>query len=184
MEKIVKSTQSTKKIKVSTKDLVLTGLLTAMVFSATMFINIRLPISVNGGLIHMGNIVLFLTAFLFGKKKGAIAGAFGMGLFDILSGWTAWAPFTFVIRGVMGYLIGAISHSNHKEGVHVPTNVLAIFVGGLWMMAGYYLTEVILYGNWISPSTSIPGNIVQIVFGCMSVLMAPLLKKALKRSQL
>ena len=76
--------QTTQKTKIATKDIVLTGLLTAIVFSATMFINIRLPISINGGLIHMGNIALFLTAFLFGKKKGAIAGAFGMGLFDIL----------------------------------------------------------------------------------------------------
>ena len=128
----------------------------------------------------MGNIALFLTAFLFGKKKGAIAGAFGMGLFDILSGWTAWAPFTFVIRGVMGYVIGSISHANNKEGVNALYNIIAIILGGIWMIAGYYMTEVILYGNWMTPATSIPGNIVQIVFGCLSVLIAPMLKKAIK----
>lgn len=172
--------QTTQQTKISTKDLVLTGLLTAIVFSATMFINIRLPISINGGLIHMGNIALFLTAFLFGKKKGAIAGAFGMGLFDILSGWTAWAPFTFVIRGVMGYIIGSISHTNNKEGVNALYNIIAIILGGIWMIGGYYMTEVILYGNWMTPVTSIPGNIVQIVFGCLSVLLAPMLKKAIK----
>ncbi len=172
--------QTTQQTKITTKDLVLTGLLTAIVFSATMFINIRLPISINGGLIHMGNIALFLTAFLFGKKKGAIAGAFGMGLFDILSGWTAWAPFTFVIRGVMGYVIGSISHANNKEGVNVLYNIIAIVLGGIWMIGGYYMTEVILYGNWMTPVTSIPGNIVQIVFGCLSVILAPMLKKAIK----
>lgn len=172
--------QMTQQTKLTTKDLVLTGLLTAIVFSATMFINIRLPISINGGLIHMGNIALFLTAFLFGKKKGAIAGAFGMGLFDILSGWTAWAPFTFVIRGVMGYVIGSISHANNKEGVNAIYNIIAIILGGIWMIGGYYMTEVILYGNWMTPATSIPGNIVQIVFGCLSVLLAPMLKKAIK----
>lgn len=172
--------QTTQQTKISTKDLVLTGLLTAIVFSATMFINIRLPISINGGLIHMGNIALFLTAFLFGKKKGAIAGAFGMGLFDILSGWTAWAPFTFVIRGVMGYVIGSISHVNNKEGVNALYNIIAIILGGIWMIGGYYMTEVILYGNWMTPVTSIPGNIVQIVFGCLSVILAPMLKKAIK----
>ena len=37
-----------------------------------------------------------------------LAGAFGMGLFDLLSGWTAWAPFTFIIVGAMGYVVGAI----------------------------------------------------------------------------
>ena len=30
-----------------------------------------------------------------------------MGLFDLLSGWTAWAPFTFIIVGIMGYVVGA-----------------------------------------------------------------------------
>ncbi len=172
--------QMTQQTKLTTKDLVLTGLLTAIVFSATMFVNIRLPISINGGLIHMGNIALFLTAFLFGKKKGAIAGAFGMGLFDILSGWTAWAPFTFVIRGVMGYVIGSISHANNKEGVNAIYNIVAIILGGIWMIGGYYMTEVILYGNWMTPATSIPGNIVQIVFGCLSVILAPMLKNAIK----
>ena len=34
--------QMTQQTKITTKDLVLTGLLTAIVFSATMFINIRL----------------------------------------------------------------------------------------------------------------------------------------------
>lgn len=55
---------------------------------ATCFINIRLPIG-QGGLIHLGNVPLFLIAILFGKKIGALAGAFGMGLFDLMGGWTA-----------------------------------------------------------------------------------------------
>lgn len=90
-----------------TREIVLCGLLTGMVFVATRFINIRLPLSINGGLIHMGNTMLFMIALVFGKKRGAIAGAFGMGLFDVLSGWFLWAPFTFVIRGAMGYIVGA-----------------------------------------------------------------------------
>ncbi|ATF16512.1 hypothetical protein A616_08140 [Brevibacillus brevis X23] len=28
---------------------------------------------------------------VYGRKTGAIAGALGMGLFDLISGWTAWA---------------------------------------------------------------------------------------------
>lgn len=41
----------------------------------------------SGGLIHLGNVPLFVAAMLFGRKTGAIAGAFGMGLFDLMSGW-------------------------------------------------------------------------------------------------
>lgn len=73
----------------TTKELVITGLSIALVFVATCFINLRLPIG-QGGLIHLGNVPLFLIAILFGKKIGALAGAFGMGLFDLMGGWTPW----------------------------------------------------------------------------------------------
>ena len=76
----------------TTKTLVINGLFIALTLVATAFINIRLPLIGNGGLIHLGNVPLFLAAFLFGRKTGAIAGAFGMGLFDLISGWTAWGP--------------------------------------------------------------------------------------------
>ena len=88
------------------KNICYNGVLIALVLLATMFINIRLPISINGGLVHFGNVPLVVAAISFGKKKGAVAGAFGMGLFDVLCGWILWAPFTFIIRGIMGYVIG------------------------------------------------------------------------------
>jgi uncharacterized membrane protein len=155
------------------KDITISGLLIAMVFVSTMFINLRLPVSINGGLVHCGNIALFTSAFLFGKKKGALAGAFGMGLFDIMSGWVIWAPFTFIVRGVMGYIIGSISHSKGYKGNNLFLNSLAILAGSIWMIVGYYFTEVILYGNWIAPFTSIPGNITQITIGLVSLVLSP-----------
>jgi uncharacterized membrane protein len=142
-------------------DLTLNGLLIALVFVFTMFIQIRLPISVNGGLIHLGNIPLVVAAIVFGRKKGAAAGAFGMALFDLLSGWALWAPFTFVVRGLMGYIIGGIS--GIKKGQSWLLNLLAILAGGAVMIIGYYFTEVIIYHNWITPLSSIPGNAVQVV---------------------
>lgn len=90
---ITKSTKSYTTTRVS--DLIQTAMLIALVFVATLFINIKLPITANGGLVHLGTAMLFITSILFGPKKGAMAGAFGMGLFDLISGWTLWAPFTF-----------------------------------------------------------------------------------------
>lgn len=159
------------------KDMVITSLLIGLVFIFTRFINIRLPISINGGLIHLGNVMLFVSAIVFGKKKGAMAGAFGMALFDIMSGWMAWAPFTFVIRGAMGYIIGSIAEK--REGKNIIYNIFGIILGGIIMIAGYYITEGILYGNWISPMTSIPGNITQILVGALLGLPTVIaLKKA------
>jgi uncharacterized membrane protein len=163
------------------KDMVITSLLVALVFAATSFIKIRLPISLNGGLIHMGNTMLFTASIVFGARKGAAAGAFGMGLFDLLSEWAAWTPFTFVVRGVMGYIIGKVAYSNNKMGQNWAYNLLGISIGAVWMLVGYYFTEVVLYGSWIQPMTSIPGNITQIVIGAVVALP---LSAALKRAKL
>ncbi len=154
------------------RELTLMGLLVAVVFVMTYYIQIKLPIAVNGGLIHLGNVALFTVALVLGKKRGAVAGAFGMGLFDLLSGWVAWAPYTFVIRGIMGFLIGGISGLGEKNGRNMALNLGAILVGSLWMVAGYYAAEGIMFGNWTAPMTSVPGNLIQLGIG--TVVAVPL----------
>lgn len=174
----MQSVTTKNKQKFTTKDIVETSLLIALVFIATRFINIRLPIASNGGLVHLGNAMLFISAIVFGNKKGACSGAFGMALFDLLSEWAIWAPFTFIIRGVMGYIIGSIAWSKNKQGNSVITNIIAISISGVWMVIGYYITECILYGNYIQPIGSIPGNITQIVVG---IIIGIPISKVLKR---
>ena len=73
-----------------TYELVICAIFIALTYVATWLINIRLPFMGSGGLIHLGNVPLFVAAMLYGRKTGAVAGAFGMGLFDLFSGWTSW----------------------------------------------------------------------------------------------
>jgi uncharacterized membrane protein len=161
-----------------TKVLVINALFIALTVVATMFINIRLPIMGNGGLIHMGNIPLFIAAFVYGRKTGAIAGAFGMGLFDIISGWALWAPFTFVIVGAMGYVAGLMAEK--MPGKKVLVYSLAVVAALVIKIVGYYFTEVVLYGNWIQPFGSIPGNVMQVVIaGLIVIPLAGRMKKLL-----
>ena len=152
------------------------ALLIACTLLATAFINIRLPIGGNGGLIHLGNVPLFVAAVIFGKRSGAIAGAVGMGLFDVLSGWTLWAPFTFVIVGTIGFTVGLIFEKAKKH--FTLLYIIAIFSALAIKIIGYYIAEAILYGNLLIPIASIPGNILQIVFG--GIIAAPIIA-ALKR---
>ncbi len=166
----------------SIRAIVTDGLFIAFVLVATMFINLRLPIAANGGLIHLGNVPLIFASVIFGKKTGAIAGAFGMGLFALLSGWTLWAPFTFVIVGIMGYVMGCIAE--RREGNSFLFNTLAVLAATAIKVVGYYIAEIILYGNWASPLLSVPGNLVQM--GLAAVIALPLisgLKQITKRRQ-
>ena len=113
----------------------ITALFIALTYVFTAFINIRLPITANGGLIHLGNVPLFICAFIF--------------------------------VGLMGYAVGAITEKHHGFG----WNTLAIAVACVIKVAGYYIAEGIIYGNWIAPVTSIPGNLVQIGVAAVIVLL-------------
>lgn len=161
-----------------TFDMIQTALCIALVFVATLFLNIKLPIAANGGLVHLGTAMLFITSILFGPKKGAITGAVGMALFDVISGWTLWAPFTFLTRGLQGYLVGKIAWSGNRRGKSLLFNILAVILSVPFMLAGYYLCERVLYGSWILPAASIPGNLVQNVIGIIvAIPVCAMLKK-------
>ncbi len=160
------------------KFLAITGVFTALVYVFTAFVNIRLPLMANGGLIHLGNIPLFICAIVFGKKSAAIAGGIGMALFDILSAWTIWAPFTFVIVGTMGFVMGLIIEKlpNYKG------YVLGMIAAMVIKIAGYYIAEIIIYQNAIVPLSSVPGNFLQMMTAIIIVLpLAGQLAKLSKR---
>ncbi|MGN0733977.1 MAG: ECF transporter S component [Emergencia sp.] len=160
-----------------TYTLVITALFIALTYVATWLINIRLPLVGSGGLIHLGNVPLFIGAMLYGRKTGALAGAFGMGLFDLFSGWTAWAPFTFVIVGAMGYVVGLMAEKRPFKNANV-NNIVSIILALIIKIVGYYFAEVILYGNWVAPLGSIPGNILQVgVAGVIVLVIIPQFRK-------
>ncbi|KKE77969.1 ECF transporter S component [Bacilli bacterium] len=161
----MQTTQSTLKSRQKTLDLIITSMLIALVFVSTVFLNIRLPIAANGGLVHLGTAMLFISSILFGPKKGALAGAIGMGLFDIIGGWVIWAPITIVSRGLQGYIVGKISWLNGQKGNSLALNLTATIISIPFMVAVYYIGESFLYGNWIAPLASIPGDLVQNVLG-------------------
>ncbi|HIW22130.1 MAG TPA: ECF transporter S component [Candidatus Dorea intestinavium] len=143
----------------------------ALVFICTAFINIRLPLAANGGLIHLGNVPLFIFALHYGRWNGALVGAVGMSLFDVVGGWFLWAPFTFVIVGLIGYAVGFIC----EKGLTITNYCVAMVVAVLIKTVGYYGAEGLIYSNWLLPLGSIPGNIIQILIAAL--IAFPLAKK-------
>lgn len=142
----------------SVKELAITAICIVLVYVFTAVVNVKLPIAAAGGLIHLGNVPLFVAAILFGKRTGMIAGGIGMGLFDLLSGWTLWAPFTLVTVGIMGLVVGMVTEKKKS----FPRYILAMVLACIIKIVGYYIAEGIIYGNWVAPAASIPGNLVQI----------------------
>lgn len=161
-------------------NMVIAAMFIALTFVVTGYVNIRIPfLAANGGLIHLGNIPLFIAAAIYGRKTGAVAGAFGMALFDITSGWATWAPFTFIVCGLIGYVFGLITEKHKSKGYLVA----AVIVAAVIKVVGYYIAEAILYSSLTAPVLSIPGNLVQIgVAGVIAVPAIIVLQKVLKNN--
>lgn len=148
-----------------TQGLAITGLLIALIFIGTFAIQVPMPFS-QGGLIHAGDLVFFTVCLLFGPRRSALSGALGMGLFDLLSPYAIWAPFTFVIRLIMGFVISGAAGDGRK----VSRNLFALLLGLPILLGGYYIAEAILYGNWIAPVQSLSGNLAQWLIGAAGSL--------------
>lgn len=152
-----------------TFELVLTGLLTALILTATMMI--RIPVSFTNGYVHLGDTMIYLAVLAIGKKKGAFAAGTGSALADLLSGYAHYVPWTFVIKALMAFIMGAVIDSMKKRGTYSVEGrrslpeLIAMTLAGLEMTAGYYLAASIMHGNWITPLLSVPGNLCQFAVG-------------------
>lgn len=163
--------QNNSKTKFNAKEVAIYGLFIALVYIATT-INIQIG-STSGGLFHLGNIMSFTIAMVFGKKAGAISGGIGMALFDLLSPYAIWAPSTLIIRFIMGYAIGYFAFKEAKSKKQsIINNSIGLVIAFVVLIGGYYIAEGILYGNWIAPLQSVFANVLQWVVG--TVIAVPL----------
>ncbi|NPV88903.1 ECF transporter S component [Coprothermobacteraceae bacterium] len=148
-----------------TRDTALVALAAAFVAVATMLI--RIPTPMTRGYINLGDIAVVALAMVLGRRLGWLAGGLGSALADILGGYLHWAPWTFLIKGLEGYVV---SQSDVKAKFH-----WSWIVGPVLMVAGYFLVEVFMYG-WAAAVAELPGNGMQAL---SAIIVGPILGKAL-----
>ena len=154
----------------------LSGVMAALVAVATFVVQIPNPAT--GGYINFGDIMIFVSALLFGPIVGGAAGAIGSAFADLSSPYAYFAPYTFVIKGVEGVIAGLISNR-----LSVRRDVLAVVVAGLEMITGYFLAEYFPLQLGLAALTEVPGNISQIlVGGIVGIPIAVLLRKRLPKA--
>lgn len=130
--------------KIDTKQLTQAGLFAAL---AVMAISVfRIPGPGGNVYFHLGETVIITAAVLLGRKKGACVGAVSSAIADLLLGAALWAPFSFVIHGFEGYLIGELS-----DGRGGRRDLSAMTAGVGVMIAGYTAVSGWLYGVAIMP---------------------------------
>jgi uncharacterized membrane protein len=144
------------------------GMFIALVIVAT-FINVPFPGAV-GGLVHLGTLMLLIIAMRFGRYYGALAGGIGMGLFDTLGGYGIWILGTFIVRLIMGFVVGQIADDAKKgQGKSIYKNILAWCAGIVIMLIGYYLYEAIFITDFNAALLSVWGNLIQFGIGILAI---------------
>ncbi|MDR5709528.1 MAG: ECF transporter S component [Armatimonadota bacterium] len=170
----------------STRHLTLGGLGVALVAVATVVI--RIPVPATQGYINLGETAVYLTALLLGPLFGAVAGGVGSALADLLAGYTSFAPFTLVIKGMEGGLCGWLAWRTFRwgevgSGRSWTGGLVACAVAGAWMVLGYYLVEAYLMGLGAGAAAAeVPGNLFQVASGIVvAVPAAVLLRRSVPR---
>ena len=132
--------------------LCLSALGIALTFIASL---IRIPIPSIRWYFHLGDTVIFVVSLLFGPIAGAVSGAIGSSLADLHAGLTVWIPFSLVIKGLEGFIVGWISQG--REG---KMDLIALFVGSLLMIGGFAIATMVLFG-WPVLIYEVPVDVAQ-----------------------
>ncbi|MGI6732116.1 MAG: ECF transporter S component [Anaerovoracaceae bacterium] len=164
-----------------TNRIILTGVMMALIIVATMLI--RIPIPFSSGYVHLGDAMVFLSVLILGWRYAAIAAGIGSLLADVMVGAAIWAPWTLVIKACMAIIMGMFIKKAMKGNAGtlfgMPLyHLVGMIFAGIFMVAGYYLAEGVIYGNFVVPVLSIPWNVGQFIvgLGVASIVSSALIK--------
>ena len=177
--------------------LTLAGMFAAMAFVCFSYLRIEIPMG--GGLtgkIYIGHAFIILSALLLGAKYGALSGAIGLTLADILAGYTTSAPPTFVAKFILGLAVAFVAHklyhlTTEKDSKKINRIVL---IAAIFGSLANVITEPIIRFSFKYFILGIPYQIAYLsaincavsmaISGVFSVILVVLLYKALEHSGL
>jgi uncharacterized membrane protein len=140
--------------------IMLSAAMTAAVTVTTYIIQI--PVPATSGYINIGDAMVFTSALLFGPIVGGLAGGIGSSIADMWGGYWIFVPITLLVKGFEGALTGLIT-----DGRSSRKDLAAVLIGGLEMVLGYFIAEALVLGYGAAAFVEIPGNIFQVVVGCV-----------------
>ena len=175
------------KRKFTTQDMVIVGLMAAVVYAATI-VRVEIPTPMGKTMLHFATVACLLSGLLFGPVRGGLAGGIGSFFFDIFNGWASSAPFTLVFKFAIGFLAGLITGG---KACKTPRTLLACAVGSYAYTVLYLTKDFIrdlLLGGAVETAiadvsvkavTSLSNGTLAIV---VAALLAPALRAALVRA--
>ncbi|MEM1484584.1 ECF transporter S component [Oscillospiraceae bacterium PP1C4] len=181
--------------KFSTYDIVIVGVMAAVCFATTVFLKIGpIPTPAGPTMIKMGNVFCLLAGLLFGGMRGGLAAGIGSALYDLTDPlFVADAPLTFIRFFLMAFICGIIAHNRKHNGESNSVNILAAIAGSGFSLVFYAvksITALVLEGSVLSAAIAAASvkltasSFNAVIAVIISVLIAPVCKKALERAGL
>lgn len=160
-----------------TKKIIMTALMAALTCVATMLIKIPSPLN---GYLNPGDCIVLICGWMLAPAYGFLAAGLGSGLADLFSGYAAYAPATFLIKGLMA-LIACFGYRLIRDRLgSLSARILSGIGAELAMVLGYFVFEGFLYG--FAPSlVNIPANSIQ---GIVGILIGTLLIRVFEKSRI
>ena len=132
-----------------TQKIVLTGLMTALVFLLTFLV--KIPIPFTSGYIHLGDSMIFLSVLAVGPFYGAFAAGMGSMLSDLLGGYAQYALPTLIIKSLMALLMGLAMSGKTKRSIFIAAGtVFVVWAGFLTALLAGLRQAVATYGASLS----------------------------------
>ena len=141
------------------RKLVFSGIFAALTYIVFTFLSIPIPtIAGDKVTVHLGNAFCVVGALILGSVYGGAGGALGLTIADLMDPvYIVQAPITFVIKFLMGVLVGAIAHkmghiTTEKDTAKVVRWTVAAVVAGLLFNAVFdptirYFYKILILGK-------------------------------------
>jgi uncharacterized membrane protein len=127
----------------NSKDISIAGLFIALTFVTTYFSGQFIKSPVPGGYLNIGDAVIFIAAILFGPLIGFLAGSIGSALSDVLLEAYMFAPGTFVIKGLEGFIAGVVYRYLIRKPIQISFSI--IFIGSILIIISLYVFYNVSY---------------------------------------
>ena len=143
------------------RKLVLAALFAALCTVMTMVIQVPSPMQ---GYVNLGDCAVLLSAWVLGPWYGGAAAGLGSMLADLLS-YPHYAPGTLVIKFTMAVAAAYIFEAMRERSGKLAAQLIGGAAAEIIMVLGYFGYASLWRGKGLAAAASIPGNLVQGVFG-------------------
>ena len=178
------------KQKMTTKKIVLTGLLAALTCVGSA-LRITLPLDIAGTTsFHLGNILCALSGILLGPWWGGLAAGLGSAIYDMFNPlYISECWMTFILKFVYGMAAGLIIRCGKDDNWGYVRALLATLAGAaayavLYLAKSYFYSGLLLHG--LEPAAAlltVIGKLPATGFNmAVAIIIAPVLALAIRKA--